>query len=559
MWITWSDPDDTAMSKWAGTKIVYKEGSYPEDENDGTLAVNNITRDAYSTAETALKIEGLENDKEYFVRAFPYGQNGIIGFHPNNNSRAKVTYSIGYVFGQPSSPAYAFGIVCVIPDISKIVENGIAYADEIDGINLKLCFNEYYYNADGSLDRWYQDREFYGPNENNDLMCYVINGLYDQTDHFGIKVTLYDTLKKIRLISNNEILIDKANDSLVSPMIINSSSVLENGGISFNYMPSVPSILTINGRTILNGRYYIKLVRVNDGTETTVYTGLVSEETYTAFDYNFPSAYTGYIYLYPLAEVPANGSSIFVYSLKMLKSNIVPIIQFDWETATWEQVCQFLDIAKENNYDLNDYFSVGMEKEIDYMWFSSALSGSHILKIIGINMDGDYTLTLSGQELLSQSQYNILNGATENYSGSLLHQAYTELENAFQVVSPSYMKNHVKTVNKKNYTGKKDLSVSASEISCKIFPLAGKEVGFNYNFEELQVYPYFVDNNTRIKSLSGTNTPYWTRSMNNTYTNSVLRGYVISATGGSALRDETGVAYMPLNFVLGALDEEGGT
>lgn len=57
-----------------GVKIVMKQGGYPVNENDGTLVIDNAEPGKYSSE--ALIIDGLENDTEYFICAFPYSDSG---------------------------------------------------------------------------------------------------------------------------------------------------------------------------------------------------------------------------------------------------------------------------------------------------------------------------------------------------------------------------------------------------------------------------------------------------------------------------------------------------
>ena len=52
--LLWSDPDDITLSdgtvvKWAYTRIVRKTGSYPTNENDGTIVVQSSVRNQYQT------------------------------------------------------------------------------------------------------------------------------------------------------------------------------------------------------------------------------------------------------------------------------------------------------------------------------------------------------------------------------------------------------------------------------------------------------------------------------------------------------------------------------
>ena len=73
--LKWGDPDDVVISgvtlaAWGGTKVMRKAGSAPGNKNDGTLVVDNKTRNAYKT--TGYTDSGLEYGTTYFYRFFPY-------------------------------------------------------------------------------------------------------------------------------------------------------------------------------------------------------------------------------------------------------------------------------------------------------------------------------------------------------------------------------------------------------------------------------------------------------------------------------------------------------
>lgn len=77
--IKFTEPADTYIEgqricSVKGVKIVMKQGGYPVNENDGTLVIDNVELGAYSN--DALIIDGLENDTEYFICAFPYSDSG---------------------------------------------------------------------------------------------------------------------------------------------------------------------------------------------------------------------------------------------------------------------------------------------------------------------------------------------------------------------------------------------------------------------------------------------------------------------------------------------------
>lgn len=85
--ITWEDPTNTVIegstfSTWAGTKLVMKESGYPASPDDGTVLVDNTTRDKYKTA--GFEKSGLTNDKQYYFALFPYSTDGVYNYDSGN-------------------------------------------------------------------------------------------------------------------------------------------------------------------------------------------------------------------------------------------------------------------------------------------------------------------------------------------------------------------------------------------------------------------------------------------------------------------------------------------
>lgn len=88
--IKWTDPaatvvsDGVTLATWASTKVVYKTGSYPTSPEDGTLAVNSTTHNAYFS--TALNITGLTNGTTYYIAFFPTSIDGAININTENRT-----------------------------------------------------------------------------------------------------------------------------------------------------------------------------------------------------------------------------------------------------------------------------------------------------------------------------------------------------------------------------------------------------------------------------------------------------------------------------------------
>jgi hypothetical protein len=97
--LSWQDPDDVTITdsndnvitiaRWKGTKILRKTGSYPVNENDGVLVVDNGIRNQY--LENGFIDTGLQNEVEYFYMAFPYTEEDVYTVDESNRISATPT------------------------------------------------------------------------------------------------------------------------------------------------------------------------------------------------------------------------------------------------------------------------------------------------------------------------------------------------------------------------------------------------------------------------------------------------------------------------------------
>lgn len=121
--IKWTDPNDTVVngqliSAWAGTKLVRKVGSYPIDEKDGVLLVDNKTRGAYSS--TGFVDSGLTHGVTYYYQLFPYNDLGAV----NKNTANRL-----------SGTAQSFKIFGVRIDLTNSnPETAVTYTDDAVGM-----------------------------------------------------------------------------------------------------------------------------------------------------------------------------------------------------------------------------------------------------------------------------------------------------------------------------------------------------------------------------------------------------------------------------------------
>lgn len=77
VFLTWTDPSDVVISgvtlaEWDGTKVVRKEGSAPNDINDGVLITDSKIRDQYSSV--SLTDSSVSFGIMYYYRFFPYSK-----------------------------------------------------------------------------------------------------------------------------------------------------------------------------------------------------------------------------------------------------------------------------------------------------------------------------------------------------------------------------------------------------------------------------------------------------------------------------------------------------
>lgn len=89
--VIFTEPNDTVIDNQLictvkGCMVRIKAGSYPENETDGDLVVDNTELGKYSTE--ALEITGLENEVTYYLSFFPYNDQGLYNYNQANRRAA---------------------------------------------------------------------------------------------------------------------------------------------------------------------------------------------------------------------------------------------------------------------------------------------------------------------------------------------------------------------------------------------------------------------------------------------------------------------------------------
>lgn len=90
--LMWTDPEDYITTddyrvEWASTRIVRKTGSYPVDENDGTIVLTSTTKNQYQ--KNAFIDVGLVDNTTYYYRAFSCSTDNVY-----NHEQVQVSITI---------------------------------------------------------------------------------------------------------------------------------------------------------------------------------------------------------------------------------------------------------------------------------------------------------------------------------------------------------------------------------------------------------------------------------------------------------------------------------
>ena len=151
----WTDPEDTTLDelifvKWSGTIVVRKEGSPPENENDGTVILNNKTRNAYST--NPFIDNSVSNGTTYYYGLFPYTEDGTFNYELANIARVYVALI------HPTFSENTWESVCAAVNSDSIPDTwnlGDTLDMQLSGtyngsFPMKICDFEHYNLSDGS-------------------------------------------------------------------------------------------------------------------------------------------------------------------------------------------------------------------------------------------------------------------------------------------------------------------------------------------------------------------------------------------------------------------------
>lgn len=125
--LKWQDPPDTevdgiVVAQWTGTRVVRKEGSYPKDQNDGTIVTDSVVRDQYK--EAWFSDSGLENGVTYYYKLFPHAGATYTNSEENQCSETPVEIPLSDVTEVAAKPGNAKVMLTWTdpPDISESLD-----------------------------------------------------------------------------------------------------------------------------------------------------------------------------------------------------------------------------------------------------------------------------------------------------------------------------------------------------------------------------------------------------------------------------------------------------
>ena len=122
--LTWTDPDNLTLNgktaTWKGTKVILKAGSYPKSITDGTIVVDNQTKNKYQT--NGFVISSLNNDTTYYFKFFTY------------SDTENVSTNVVRLNGTPYRPPEYKVMTVVIDDLDSDPEKALTYADDAIGM-----------------------------------------------------------------------------------------------------------------------------------------------------------------------------------------------------------------------------------------------------------------------------------------------------------------------------------------------------------------------------------------------------------------------------------------
>lgn len=481
--IKWTDPEDVTfagetIAAWAGTKLVRKTGSYPANDKDGTLVVDEKTRNSYK--DSYYIDSGLTNGVKYYYALFPYTEKTATYSDDNRVSAVPASIPLASVTSASATRAkQRISIKWTDPsDIAATTEKdgavwagtkvirkaGSAPTSVTDGtvVVTSTVKNQYSQTA-------YED-----------------SGLTNGTEYY-YAIYAYSDAE-----TYSQAVVVSATPNPYTPDSCTSLTITEDDSKLIIKWDD-PDDKTVNGDTVTWAG--TKLVRKTGSAPTSATDGTVvvtntTRDAYKTSGYENSGLTNGTKYYYAVFPYSTDG----VYGTGITASG-TPAVQYSTTLAdhTWEKIQK---AAKEGK--ASSLWSVGDEIDIT---LTGTYAQTLTLQIADFNHDAPNSITFVCKNLMSEIKR--MNTSDTNVGGWDSTEMFKTTLPEILLCLPSALQSVIQLVTKT--TGIGGRSSSGTETSeNKLFLLSEIEVGLNYYSvgNEGTQYPIFTDDKSRIKKLS---------------------------------------------------------
>ena len=508
--ITWGDPEDAIadgiiLSTWKGTKLVMKESGYPENENDGTVLVDNTIKDAYKTSGYVLN--NLTNGNTYYFALFPYSTDGIYNYQSSNR-----------LLGKPSlvkldpctdmNITSAMGSVTVTwtdPDATKTVnENTATWAKTV--LVYKEGDTAPNNVSDGTVAVEETTRNQYQANG------YTVNGLTDGKQYiFALFAVSTENTESDATVATAKL--------WATLTITTDETSLYSKNVTASYNSN-----SITGAFSDTGSVTLQIPWIGETTVT------ATDETDTANSNVTISAYEN------------------TYSVEL---SFLKIVTF--ADGTDEEIAAMIEAHYADKINISDYWAVGDKRSVSLSAMSATGVGeSHSAQTVqlviadfnhdnlatAINGHSKAAVTLTQVHCLNTKGY--MNSSDTNSGGWTSCARRTWCNNVYFSALPSALQTIVKAVNKLTSAGSQSTTINTTND--KVFLPSEIEIFGSTTYSvsgEGTQYSYYKTSSNRIKQVNGSNSYWWERSPHSGSSTSFCRVY----SDGSASYNYAGDTY----------------
>lgn len=502
--IKWQDPDDTkigeiVVSEWTGTRLVRKEGSYPDDQNDGTLVVDSTVRDQYKSA--WFTDSGLTDGTTYYYKLFPHA-----GLTYTNDVANQFTETPEEILLANATQAWAKAgnatVYLTWKDPSDIAQSSLNSGAKWAGTKVvRKTGSEPTSPDDGTEVLNEKTRDQYSASE------YADSGLLNDTTYY---YAIYPYTTDGTYSTGVQV---SAMPYIENPSpCTDISARARDKKVTITWTDPPETEKKENQTVTWAGT---KLVRKLESAPESYDDGELLK-TSTTHDEHKTNGYedtgleNGTEYFYAVFSYSTDGK----YSEGISTSATPKEMTYDQELAnnSWEQIAAAAESGEaETTWNKGDTITITLDGNYAQELTAEIADFNHDEKTDGSGKAG---ITFVCKYLMKDlKRMNASNTNEGGYAASEMHT--TTLEEIFTCL-PAELQSVIKEVKKPTGTGGGSSS-GTEDVNCKLFLLSEIEVGLHsYSVEgEGEAYPIFTDANSRKKYYEGeseTAHTWWLRS-----------------------------------------------